>query len=347
MRQQLDTSADMQEMIAIANEEDAGARLDLWLSQQFETLSRSRAKALIQDGAMTLNGDILKDPRAKILADGEYCLTMPKPVSATPEPEDIPLNILHEDDDLIVLNKVAGMAVHPAPGTWSGTLVNALLHHCRGKLPGIGGVERPGIVHRLDKLTTGVMVAAKTEAAHAGLSALFATHDIERTYIALTRGAPRPLLGTVDERIARSTADRKKMAVPRNPESQAGRHAITHYKSLATYGLLNKGAGLPAAAMIECKLETGRTHQIRVHMSHIGAPLIGDPVYARHRGIKSYGSGDAFIAATSLARKMTRQSLHASTLGFVHPVSGETLLFEAPLPEDMATLKAALEKMPK
>ena len=257
------------------------------------------------------------------------------------------MNILHEDDDLIVLNKVAGMAVHPAPGTWSGTLVNALLHHCRGKLPGIGGVERPGIVHRLDKLTTGVMVAAKTEAAHAGLSALFATHDIERTYIALTRGAPRPLLGTVNERIARSTADRKKMAVPRNPDSQAGRHAITHYKSLATYGLLNKGAGLPAAAMIECKLETGRTHQIRVHMSHIGAPLIGDPVYARHRGIKSYGSGDAFITATSLARKMTRQSLHASTLGFVHPVSGETLLFEAPLPEDMATLKAALEKMPK
>ena len=337
----------MQEMKAIANEEDAGARLDLWLSQQFEMLSRSRAKALIQAGALALNGEALKDPRAKIVTDGEYLLTMPDPVPATPQPEDIPLNILHEDDDLIVLNKSAGMAVHPAPGTWSGTLVNALLHHCQGKLPGIGGVERPGIVHRLDKLTTGVMVAAKTEAAHAGLSALFAERDIERTYMALTRGAPRPLVGTVDARIARSTSDRKKMAVPRNPESQAGRHAVTHYKALATYGLLNKGAGLPAAALIECKLETGRTHQIRVHMSHIGAPLIGDPVYARHRGIKSYGSGDDFVVATTIARKMIRQSLHASTLGFVHPVTGEQLRFEAPLPNDMKTLKAALEKMPR
>lgn len=337
--------AGMQHLSATATSDDAGARLDLWLSQQFDTLSRSRAKALVIAGALKIDGHVINDPRAKVIAFGDYVLEMPDPVAATPEPEDIPLNILHEDDDLIVINKPAGMAVHPAPGTWSGTLVNALLHHCQGKLPGIGGVERPGIVHRLDKLTTGVMVAAKTEAAHAGLSALFADHSIERAYLALTRGAPRPLAGTVDARIARSTTDRKKMAVPRDPNSDAGRHAVTHYKSRATYGLLDKGAGLPAAALIECRLETGRTHQIRVHMSHIGAPLIGDPVYARHRGIKAYGSGDGFITATTRARKMTRQSLHAALLGFAHPVTGEDMRFEAPLPDDMAALVSALEKM--
>lgn len=334
-------------MKATANSEDAGTRLDLWLSQQFDTLSRSRAKALVLAGSLKVDGHVIVDPRSKIIPFGEYEIQMPDPVAATPEPEDIRLDILFEDDDLIVINKPAGMAVHPAPGTWSGTLVNALLHHCKGTLPGIGGVERPGIVHRLDKLTTGVMVAAKTEAAHAGLSALFADHNIERKYLAITRGAPRPLVGTVEARIARSTTDRKKMAVPRDPNSEAGRHAITHYKSIATYGLLDKGAGLPAAALIECMLETGRTHQIRVHMSHIGAPLIGDPLYARHRGIKSYGSGGAFITATTRARKMTRQALHAGVLGFDHPVTGETLRFEAELPEDMARLVEALEAMPK
>jgi 23S rRNA pseudouridine1911/1915/1917 synthase len=337
----------MHMLSATASADDTGARLDLWLSQQFETLSRSRAKTLIQAGALKVDGQVINDPRAKVIAFSLYDLEIPPPVTAIPEPEDIQLDILHEDDDLIIINKASGMAVHPAPGTWSGTLVNALLHHCKGQLPGIGGVERPGIVHRLDKLTTGVMVAAKTEAAHAGLSALFATHDIERTYTALTRGAPRPLVGTVEARIARSTTDRKKMAVPRDPNSEAGRHAVTHYKSIATYGLLDKGAGLPAAAMIACTLETGRTHQIRVHMSHIGAPLIGDPVYGRHRGIKSHGAGDAFITATTRARKLTRQALHASVLGFVHPVTGETVRYEAPLPPDMAELVEALEKMPK
>ena len=337
----------MQILTASATAKDAGARLDLWLSQQFETLSRSRAKSLVLGGALKVDGQIINDPRSKIIPFGEYELQMPDPVAATPDPEDIPLDILHEDDDLIIVNKPADMAVHPAPGSWTGTLVNALLHHCEGGLPGIGGVERPGIVHRLDKQTTGVMVAAKTEAAHAGLSKLFETHDIERSYLALTRGAPRPLVGTVEARIARSTTDRKKMAVPRDPESEAGRHAVTHYKAVATYGQLDKSGGLPAAAMIECRLETGRTHQIRVHMSHIGAPLIGDPVYARHRGIKSYGSGSAFIAATSLARKMTRQALHAAVLGFKHPVSGEDMRFEVELPEDMAKLVEALEGMPK
>lgn len=337
----------MTSLTHIATEEDAGIRLDQLFSQRFEQISRSRAKALILEGAAEIDGEMEKDPRKKVEEGRTYTLTPPPARPAEPEPEDILLDILFEDKDLIIVNKPAGMTVHPAVGSWSGTLVNALLHHCKGELPGIGGVERPGIVHRIDKLTSGVMVVAKTEDAHAGLSKLFAEHDIERAYLAVTRGAPRPLLGTVDAPIARATGDRKKMAVVRNPESQKGRHAITHYKSVETYGLLDKGAGLPAAALIECRLETGRTHQIRVHMSHIGAPLVGDPVYSRGRGIKAYGSGDAFDLATQTARKMTRQSLHAATLGFVHPVTGEDLRFEAPLPDDMRELIAALQAMPK
>lgn len=337
----------MTSLTHVATEEDAGLRLDQLFSQRFDEISRSRAKALILEGAASIDGEIEKDPRKKVEAGRAYCLVPPPPRAATPEPEDIPLDILFEDADLIIVNKPAGMTVHPAAGSWSGTLVNALLHHCKGELPGIGGVERPGIVHRIDKLTSGVMVVAKTEPAHTGLSALFASHDIERSYLAVTRGAPRPLVGTVNAPIARSTGDRKKMAVVRNPDSQKGRHAITHYKAIETFGMLEKGAGLPAAALIECRLETGRTHQIRVHLSHIGAPLVGDPVYTRMRGIKSYGSGSAFDHATQTARKMIRQSLHAATLGFNHPVTGEALRFEAPLPEDMAGLIEALRGMPK
>lgn len=333
-------------LTAEAADSDAGTRLDRFLSEQFELLSRSRAKALVKAGAASMNGVQITDPRAAITAGAVYTLEMPPAAPATPEPEDIPLEILFEDADLIIVNKPAGMAVHPAPGSWQGTLVNALLHHCNGELPGIGGVERPGIVHRLDKNTTGVMVAAKTEAAHAGLSALFAAHDIERVYLAATRGAPRPLVGTVDAAIARSTNDRKKMAVVRNPESGAGRRAVTHYKAAETFGLRDKGAGVPAAALMECRLETGRTHQIRVHMGHIGAPLIGDPVYGKNRGISAYGTGEAFIEATTAARKFPRQALHAAVLGFVHPVTGEDLRFEAPLPEDMSALVEALRAMP-
>lgn len=337
----------MQTIILTAEANEAGERTDRFIAARLADVSRSRIKALIKEGALTCDGVPLTDPNASVVAGAEYRLDVPDPRPATPEPQDIPLNILFEDADLIILNKSAGMAVHPAPGSWDGTLVNALLHHCKGELPGIGGVERPGIVHRLDKDTTGVMVVAKTEAAHRGLSELFATHDIDRAYFALTRGAPRPLSGKVDAPIARATGDRKKMAVPRNPDTPNARHAVTHYKALETYGLLDKGAGLPAAALIECRLETGRTHQIRVHMSHIGAPLIGDTTYGRHRGIKAFGSGEAFIEATSAARAFPRQALHAALLGFEHPVTGEALSFEAPLPEDMAALKAALAAMPR
>lgn len=337
----------MDVLTATATEDEAGTRLDRFLSERFDALSRSRAKALVKEGAAAMDGAALTDPRAGVIAGSVYTLNMPDPVPATPEPEDIPLDILFEDSDLIIVNKPVDMAVHPAPGSWQGTLVNALLHHCNGELPGIGGVERPGIVHRLDKNTTGVMVAAKTEAAHAGLSALFAAHDIERAYYAVTRGSPRPLVGTVNAAIARSTSDRKKMAVVRNPDSGAGRHAITHYKAIETFGLRDKGAGVPAAALIECRLETGRTHQIRVHLGHIGAPLIGDQVYGKNRGISAHGAGQAFIDATTAARKFPRQALHAAVLGFVHPVTGEEMRFEAPLPADMAGLLENLRAMPR
>jgi len=238
--------------------------------------------------------------------------------------------VLYEDADLIVVDKPAGMAVHPAPGSESGTLVNALLHHCGASLSGIGGVARPGIVHRIDKETSGVMVAAKSDAAHQGLSALFAAHDIERVYVALTRGAPHPGRGTIEGAIARSTHDRKKMALVRS----GGRHAITHYVVEQAYGPEEK----PLAARVACRLETGRTHQIRVHLASKGNPCLGDP---------TYGSGPpAEPVRRAIAEAgLTRQALHAAVLGFVHPVSGQALRFESPLPPDMAQLRAKLEAL--
>ncbi len=337
----------METLKITAGPEDDGQRLDSFLAGKAENLSRSRIKALILEGAVAVDGAAETDPRKPAVSGASYVITLPDPVPATPQPENIPLDILFEDAHLIVINKPSGMAVHPAPGSWDGTLVNALLHHCRGDLSGIGGVERPGIVHRIDKLTTGVLVAAKTEAAHMGLSDLFQRHDIERLYLAVTRGAPRPLSGTVDLPIARSSGDRKKMAVVRNPDSGVGRHAITHYRTVETFGLRDKGTGLPAAALVECRLETGRTHQIRVHLAHIGVPLVGDPVYGRHKGISSYGQGEGHIEGTKAARAFPRQALHAAVLGFEHPVTKKALRFEAPLPEDMSDLIASLRLLPK
>jgi 23S rRNA pseudouridine1911/1915/1917 synthase len=238
--------------------------------------------------------------------------------------------VLFEDQYLIVIDKPPGMAVHPAPGSESGTLVNALLHHCGESLSGIGGVARPGIVHRIDKDTSGVLVVAKTDAAHHGLSALFEAHDIDRVYVALTRGAPTPAWGKIEGNIARSPHDRKKMALVKS----GGRHAVTHYKTERAFG----PAAKPLAAHLSCRLETGRTHQIRVHLASKGCPCLGDP---------TYGSGPPAepvrkaIAEAGLAR----QALHAAVLGFVHPVTGETLRFESPLPPDMATLEALLAKL--
>lgn len=329
-----------------ADAADAGLRLDAFLGAKAEGLSRSRAKTLIEEGAVTAGGVVETNPRAPVKAGLAYAVALPPPVPATPQAEAIPLDILFEDEHLVILNKPAGLAVHPAPGSETGTLVNALLHHCQGQLSGIGGVERPGIVHRLDKLTSGVMVAAKTEAAHTGLAALFERHDIDRVYRAVTRGAPRPLSGTVDAAIARSESDRKKMSVHRNPDSPAARRAVTHYRAIETFGYKDRATRLPAAALIECRLETGRTHQIRVHMAHIGAALIGDPVYGRQSGIMAWGAGEDHAAALAAARAFPRQALHAAVLGFVHPVTEEALRFEAPLPEDMTGLIAALRKLP-
>jgi len=259
---------------------------------------------------------------------------MPPVVAATPQPEAIPLTVLYEDADLIVIDKAPGMAAHPAPGCETGTLVNALLAHCGDSLSGIGGVARPGIVHRLDKDTSGVMVAAKSDRAHAGLSALFATHDIERTYIALTRGAPTPEKGRIQTLIGRSPHDRKKMAVLKG----GGREAITDYVVQKTFGQPAKASGAPMAARVACTLHTGRTHQIRVHLASRGSPLLGDPVY---------GSCSPAIPVRAAVAEvgLTRQALHAAVLGFVHPVTGQALRFETAPPEDMQRLEALLAEL--
>lgn len=322
----------------------AGVRLDIFLSTAIASLSRTRAKALILEGQVSIDGAIVADPKKTVTTGVEITLAMPDAIPAEPEAEDIALDVLFEDEHLILINKPAGMTVHPAPGNWTGTLVNALLHHCAGQLSGIGGVMRPGIVHRIDKLTSGVLVAAKTEAAHAGLSKLFATHDIERSYRAVLRGAPMPLAGTVEEWIARDTRDRKRMAIV--PEdSGKGRSAITHYKIIEQFGEQIKGTGEPAACLAACTLETGRTHQIRVHMAHLGTPLVGDPVYSRFSGVKAWGRHAAFESAAQTIRAFPRQALHAATLGFIHPITGETLSVEAPPPVDFEALLGALRRL--
>ena len=308
---------------------DAIGRVDKLLAAGLADLSRGRIQALIAEGRVTRDGVPVTDGSAKAQA-GTYRLEIPPPTSAIPLPEAIPLTVLYEDAYLIVIDKPPGIAMHPAPGSETGTVVNALLHHCGASLSGIGGVARPGIVHRIDKETSGVVVAAKTDAAHQGLSSLFAIHNIERVYVAFTRGAPWPHKGTIEGAIARSSHDRKKMALVKS----GGRHAITHYKVVKTFGPSDK----PLAARLECRLETGRTHQIRVHLASRGTPCLGDPVYGS-------GGPSATVRAAMEAVGLTRQALHAAVLGFVHPVTGETLRFESPLPADMAQLEQLLEAL--
>jgi 23S rRNA pseudouridine1911/1915/1917 synthase len=305
-------------------------RLDKALAEAFPTLSRARLQALLAEGAVTRDGQPVSNGSAKA-QPGLYAVILPPLASPIPLPQAIPLTVLFEDADLIVIDKPAGMAAHPAPGTPDGTLVNALLAHCGDSLSGIGGVARPGIVHRLDKDTSGVMVAAKSDRAHAGLSALFATHDIARTYIALTRGAPSPEKGRIETLIGRSSSDRKKMAVQRS----SGRNAITDYVVQKTFGQPAKASGAPLAARVACTLQTGRTHQIRVHMASKGAPILGDAVYGS-------GSPAAVVRVAIAEAGLTRQALHAAVLGFVHPVTGEPLRFETDPPADMLALEALL-----
>ncbi len=309
-----------------------GVRLDKALAVTFPTLSRARLQTLLAEGAVTCDGRPVSNGSAKALP-GLYAVTPPAVISATPLPQPIPLTVLFEDADLIVIDKPAGMAAHPAPGTPDGTLVNALLAHCGDSLSGIGGVARPGIVHRLDKDTSGVMVAAKTDRAHAGLSALFASHDIERTYIALTRGAPSLSKGRIETLIGRSSGDRKKMAV----QKSSGRLAITDYVVQQTYGQPAKPSA-PMAARVACTLHTGRTHQIRVHMASKGSPILGDATYGS-------GSPATAVRAAIATAGLTRQALHAAVLGFVHPVTGQTLRFETDPPADMLALEALLAEL--
>ena len=282
-------------------------------------LSRERVKALIGLGRVTLAGAVATTPSAKVEAGALYAIDVPPPDDAQARPQDIPLTVVYEDAHLIVVDKAAGMVVHPGAGNPEGTLVNALLHHCAGQLSGIGGVARPGIVHRIDKDTSGLLVVAKSDVAHEGLARQFADHSLERAYLAVCAGHPRPPSGTVDARVGRSDADRKKMAVlPK--ESSRGKRAVTHYKLLRE---------LDECAFIECRLETGRTHQVRVHLASIGHPLLGDPAYGRNPPRLR-----PLLASLGFAR----QALHAATLGFIHPVTGIRLSFSSELPDDMREL---------
>jgi 23S rRNA pseudouridine1911/1915/1917 synthase len=326
--------------VLIAGEEAEG-RIDAYLAAHLEgSYSRSRIKALIEEGAVTIDGQPMLEPKRKVRPGEEIGIVVPPAEDPEPKGEDIPLDVLYEDDDLIVIAKPPGLVVHPAAGNWTGTLVNALIHHCGDSLSGIGGVKRPGIVHRLDKDTSGVMVVAKNDLAHRHLSEQFADHGrtgpLERAYMALVWGRPRTLRGTIDAPLGRSTNDRTKRAVKRETSDDA-REAITHYEVIERF--LEQPDATAMASLVECHLETGRTHQIRVHMAHLGHPLIGDPDYGAAFKTKANRLPDE---ARKAVDRFRRQALHAYMLAFEHPVSGETMHFEAAVPEDFETLLSAL-----
>jgi 23S rRNA pseudouridine1911/1915/1917 synthase len=300
----------------------AGWRLDRALAAAVPALSRERLKALIRSGALT---PAVRDPAIKVKGNEAFKLAVPEPEPAHNEAQDIPLKIVFEDEHLLVIDKAAGLVVHPAAGNRDGTLVNALLHHCGDSLSGIGGVARPGIVHRIDKDTSGLLVVAKTDVTHEGLARQFAAHSIERRYLAIVSGVPRAASGTVDAPLARSSANRKKIAVVKaKGDGGRGKRAVTHWKRLAV---------LRDAALVECRLETGRTHQVRVHMASIGHPLVGDATYG--------GSGKSHRKLLN-ELEFHRQALHAAGLGFTHPVTRHRLSFESGMPPDMQELFTAL-----
>lgn len=307
---------------AVVASDAVGWRLDRALAAALPTLSRERLKALISSGEVRgPEGAQVRDPAAKALPGESYEVRVPEPAAAHNEAQDIALEIVFEDDHLLVVDKRAGMVVHPAAGNFDGTLVNALLHHCAGGLSGIGGVARPGIVHRIDKGTSGLLVVAKTDVAHEGLSAQFARHAIDRRYLAIVAGRPNPRAGTVDAPLARSSSNRKKMAIVAEGR---GKRAVTHYTLVTP---------LRDAALVECRLETGRTHQVRVHMTSLGHPLLGDQTYGRAKSVHR-----------DLLNQLDfkRQALHAAHLGFAHPVSRESLSFRSAIPSDMQELFRAL-----
>lgn len=319
---------------------EAGARLDRFLAgalaPSIAALSRSRIKALLQDGMVSKDGATITDPSHRVKPGERYRVTLPPPEDATARPQDIALSVVYEDADLLVIDKPAGLAVHPGAGRPDSTLVNALLAHCGDSLSGVGGVKRPGIVHRLDKDTSGLIVAAKNDAAHHSLAAQFAGRTIDRAYLALVRGVPVPAVGRIEGNIGRHPVQRTKMAVV---GAGRGKTAATRYRVLQRFGEVAS----PTASLIECRLETGRTHQIRVHMAHIGHPIIGDPVYGRRppgQG-KTLGPGTAPGTAQAI-HAFSRQALHARLIGFDHPRTGARLKFESEPPDDMRDLIQAL-----
>ena len=315
--------------------EEAGERLDRMLANRVQDLSRSRIKTLVLAGQVTVGGHTVRDPGHRLQAGNEIRIVVPPPEPAAPEPEAIPLNIVFEDDAIIVIDKPAGLVVHPAAGNWTGTLVNALVAHCGESLSGIGGERRPGIVHRLDKDTSGLLVVAKTDRAHRKLAAQFADHGrtgpLERGYLAFVWGVPPRPKGTINRPIDRHPQARDKMAV-----REGGREAITHWEVQERYF---DAVSQPVASLLECRLETGRTHQIRVHLASIGNPLLGDSVYGA--GFKTKASRLSPPTQAVLA-SLDRQALHAHILTIAHPVSGEIMHFRAELPADLAALRCAL-----
>src|SRR6478736_10545075 len=319
---------DSTETVTIGADE-AGLRLDRVLAAHLAQLSRSRLKALIVAGHVTIAGRTIRDPAATVKSGDMVKVSLPPPEPAVPQGEEIPLNILYEDDALIVIDKPAGLVVHPAAGHASGTLVNALIAHCGDSLSGIGGVKRPGIVHRLDKDTSGLLVVAKNDRAHKGLADQFADHGrtgpLERAYLAIVWGVPERQKGIVDAALARGVHNREKIVVV---TGESGRFALTHYEVLESLPREE-----PIAALLRCELETGRTHQIRVHMAHIGHPLLGDQLYGAGFKTKANRLGEEAQAALLVLK---RQALHATILGFEHPRTGDFLRFESPLPADMA-----------
>ncbi len=321
------------ETVTVAPEE-AGERIDRVLAARIPALSRSRLKALILDGQVAIESRTVRDPAARVNSGERVRVTLPPPEPPEPAGEDIPLDIVYEDDALIVIDKPPGLVVHPAAGHASGTLVNALIAHCGDSLSGIGGVKRPGIVHRLDKDTSGLMVVAKSDKAHKALARQFEDKlegPLERGYLAFVWGAPERPRGTIDAPLDRHPHARDKRAV-----REGGREAVTHWQVVARF---TGPDGKPVASLLECALQTGRTHQIRVHLAHIGQPIMGDPTYATGFQTKISRLGPQARAALEA---LDRQALHAYRLGFQHPVTGETMNFESALPPDLAALRAAL-----
>ena len=313
----------------IVNKDFKGQRIDKFLTVCFPDVSRSQVQKLIALGNVVCDDITIGDNAYKIKEGESFVLTLPEAVDAEPKPQDIPIDILYQDEDIVVVNKKAGMVVHPAPGAPDNTLVNALLFHCRD-LSGIGGVKRPGIVHRIDKETSGVLVVAKNDSAHKCLCEQFAEHSIERTYYAFSFGVPNKIEGTIEGNIGRSPYDRKKMAILKT----GGKTAITHYKVVKNFNNL--------ASMIKCNLETGRTHQIRVHLASIGNNLIGDKVYVKAKKLTAKNIDENIRNAIN---NFPRQALHAQTLGFVHPRTGKKVFFEAKMPDDLINLKEILDKI--